>query len=123
MTEQQLTLAAYYAAVDGARLDEALTHLADDVRFSIVVPTGTVRGEGHDGIRGYFSGRGDVDRRHVPLRMSRADDLEFVYGAVVEDGVRTTGHFLASAHLNADGLIDGYQVAFDPELALLEEAR
>jgi hypothetical protein len=123
MTEQQLVLAAYYAAVDRASFDEALAHISKAVRFSIVVPTGTVQGEGHEGIRGYLGGRGEVDRRHVPLRTSRDGDLEFIYGAVVEDGTRTTGHFLASAHIDANGQIDAYQVAFDPKLCLLEGAR
>ena len=122
MTEQ-LTLAAYYAAVDRSSLEEALDHISEKIRFSIVVPTGTVRGEGHDGIRGYFGGRGDVDRRHVPLRSSRDGDVEFIYGAVVEDGSRTTGHFLAAAHLDPTGRIDAYQVAFDAELNLVEGAR
>lgn len=121
MTLSPLKLTTYYAAVDNSDFEDALAHVSPAIRFSIVVPTGTVRGEGHDGIRGYLDSRGDVDRRHVPLSGSRDGDLEFIYGAVVEDGTRTTGHFLASAHLGADGLIDAYQVAFDPELTLLEE--
>jgi len=123
MTEQQLTLTAYYAAVDRSAFDEALTHVSPAIRFAIAVPTGTIRGAGHDGIRDYFSGRGTVDRRHVPLRSSSAGDMEFIYGAVVEDGTRTTGHFVAAAHLDASGLIDAYQVSFDPELTLLEAGR
>jgi hypothetical protein len=123
MTDKQLTLAAYYAAVDHSSFEEALAHVSETIRFAIVVPTGTIRGAGHAGIRDYLGRRGDVDRRHVPLRTGRDGDLEFIYGAVVEDGTRTTGHFLASAHLDADGLIDAYQVAFDPELSLLEDAR
>ena len=58
-------------------------------------------------------------RRHLPLRVSRDADLEFVYGAVVEDGTRTTGHFLASVRIDPDGLIAAYQVSFDTELALV----
>jgi len=120
MTEQKLTLAAYYAALDRSAFDEALAQVSTAIRFSIVVPTGVIRGEGHDGILGYFGSRGEVDRRHVLLRSTLDDDMEFVYGAIIEDGVRTTGHFLAAAHVDANGLIDAYQVAFDPELGLLE---
>jgi hypothetical protein len=69
---------------------------------------------------GYLTGRGDIVRRHVPLRTSRDGDLEFVYGEIVEDETRTTGHFLASVRLDADGLIASYHVSFDTELALVE---
>jgi hypothetical protein len=41
---------------------------------------------------------------------------------VVDDGTTTTGHFIAAASLGADGLVTGYQVAFDPELSLLPDA-
>ena len=123
MTDQQLALTAYYEAVDRSAFDEALAHVSPTFRFAIMVPGATVRGEGHEGILGYLQGRGPVDRRYAPLRCTRDGDLEFVYGAVIEDGTRTTGHFLAAAHLDAAGQIDSYQVAFDPELALLGATR
>jgi len=71
-------------------------------------------------MRGYLSGRGVPDRKHVILRESRDDDVEFVYGAVTE-GLVTTGRFLATVRLGADGLITSYQVSFDLEHDLLED--
>lgn len=117
-----LVLLNYYATVDGGDLEAAVALASPDVAFAIVVPTGIVRGEGREGLLGYLRGRGDVDRRHVPLRSSSDGDLEFVYGAVVDDGTRTTGHFVAAARVDADGRLATYQVAFDPELALLPGA-
>lgn len=113
------TLVQYYAAVDADEIESAMSLVSPDVRFAILLPGREVRGEGRQGLIDYLSGRGAVVRRHVPRRESISEDLEFVYGAVVEDGTRTTGHFLAAARVGADGLITGYQVAFDPDLALL----
>ena len=113
------TLVRYYAAVDAGDLDTAMSLVSPDVRFAILLPGRDVRGQGRQGLLDYLGGRGDVVRRHVPRRESVSDDLEFVYGAVVEDDLTTTGHFLAAARVGEDGLITGYQVAFDPELALL----
>lgn len=113
------TLVKYYAAVDADDFDTAMSLVSPDVRFAILLPGRDVRGEGRQGLIDYLSGRGDVVRRHVPRRESVSDDLEFVYGAVVEDDLTTTGHFLAAARVGEDGLITGYQVAFDPDLALL----
>jgi hypothetical protein len=86
------------------------------------LPAGVNRGNTREGLIGYLTGRGDVVRRHVPLRTSRDADVEFVYGAVVEDHTRTTGHFLASVRIDADGLIAAYHVSFDTELALVAGA-
>ncbi|GAA3681734.1 hypothetical protein GCM10022237_45740 [Nocardioides ginsengisoli] len=116
------TLVRYYAAVDAGDFDTALALVAPDVRSAILLPGAAVRGEGREGLRDYLSGRGDVVRRHVPQRESVVGDLEFVYGAVVEDESTVTGHFLAAAKIGPDGLIAGYQVAFDPELGLLPDA-
>lgn len=113
------TLVRYYAAVDAGDLDAAMALVAPDVRFAIHLPGRAVRGEARQGLVDYLSGRGDVVRRHVPRRSSVADDVEFVYGAVVEDGSTTTGHFLAAVRFDEQGLIARYQVSFDPELGLL----
>ncbi len=113
------TLVRYYAAVDAGELDTAMSLVSPHVRFAILLPGRDVRGQGRQGLLDYLAGRGDVVRRHVPRRESVSDDLEFVYGAVVEDDMTTTGHFLAAARVGEDGLISGYQVAFDPDLALL----
>lgn len=115
----ETTLARYYAAVDAGDLDTAMSFVSPNVRFAILLPGRDVRGEGRQGLLDYLAGRGHVVRRHVPRRESVSEDLEFVYGAVVEDDLTTTGHFLAAARVAEDGLISGYQVAFDPDLALL----
>lgn len=117
-----VTLVRYYAAVDAGDLETAMALVAPDVRSAILLPGAAVRGTGRDDLRSYLANRGPVVRRHVPQRESVVGDLEFVYGAVVEDGTTVTGHFLAAARIGADGLITGYQVAFDPELGLLPDA-
>lgn len=93
--------------------------LHPSVNFAVHLPSGTMRGGTREELIGYLTGRGDVVRRHLPLRMSRDGDLEFVYGAVVEDETRTTGHFLAAVRVDPNGLMDAYQVSFDTELALV----
>ncbi|MET3860451.1 ketosteroid isomerase-like protein [Dietzia sp. 2505] len=113
------TLVTYYSRVDSGDLEAGLTLLSPDVTFAILLPGSAVRGTDRDGVRRYLEGRGPIDRRHVPTHATRTGELEFVYGAVVEDGVTITGHFLASARIDDDGLITGYQVAFDPELGLV----
>jgi len=116
----ETTLAKYYKAIDDGLIDDALALLDEKARFVIVLPAGARRGRGRDDMRAYLSGRGVPDRRHVLLRESRDDDVEFVYGAVTEGPV-TTGRFLAAARLGPDGLITSYQVTFDLEHDLLED--
>ncbi|GLB63890.1 hypothetical protein NCCP2495_17690 [Dietzia sp. NCCP-2495] len=118
MSLNDSTLVTYYERIDSRDLDAGLELLAPGVSFAIILPETAVRGENRQGVREYLEGRGPVDRRHVPTHATREGELEFVYGAVVEDGVTITGHFLASARIGEDGLITGYQVAFDPELGL-----
>lgn len=113
------TLVTYYERIDSGDLDGGLALLAPGVSFAIILPGTAVRGADREGVRAYLEGRGPVDRRHVPTHATREGELEFVYGAVVEHGVTITGHFLASARIGDDGLIAGYQVAFDPELGLV----
>lgn len=117
--DSDLTLLRYYTAVDSGDLASALDLFAPDLRFAIHLPGGVRRGSGRQGMADYLAGRGDVVRRHVPLRAANDGDVEFVYGAVREDEARTTGHFLASARISADGRIETYQVSFDTELPLL----
>jgi hypothetical protein len=116
------TLSRYYAAVDAGDFDTAMALLAPDVRSAILLPGGAVRGEGRQALRDYLSGRGDVVRRHVLLREAVVDGVELAYGAVVDNGTTTTGHFIAAARLGEDGLVTGYQVAFDPQLSLFDDA-
>lgn len=119
MSGTDLRLTRYYAAVDRSDLEAAAAMLHPSVAFAMHLPAGATRGDTREELIGYLTGRGDVVRRHQPLRMSRDGDLEFVYGAVVEDGTRTTGHFLASVRIDQNGLIAAYQVSFDTELALV----
>jgi hypothetical protein len=115
-------LSQYYAAVDAGDFDAAMLLLDPAVRSAILLPGGAVRGEGRQALRDYLAGRGQVVRRHVLLRETVVDGLELAYGAVVDDETTTTGHFIAAASLGEDGLVTGYQVAFDPELSLLPDA-
>jgi hypothetical protein len=115
-------LSRYYAAVDAGDFDTAMSLLDPDVHSVILLPGGAIRGEDRQALRDYLAGRGEVVRRHVLLRETVVDGLEFAYGAVVDDETTTTGHFIAAASLGEDGLVTGYQVAFDPELSLLPDA-
>ncbi|MFB9315272.1 nuclear transport factor 2 family protein [Nocardioides plantarum] len=122
MIHDQLHLTRYYAAIDRGDLDEASSMLHPRVAFAIHLPAGVRRGSTREELIGYLTGRGDVVRRHDALRASADGDLETVYGAVVDDGTRTTGHFLAGVRVDPDGLIAAYHVSFDTELFLLEGA-
>jgi len=112
-------LVRYYAAVDAGDFDGALALVDPDVRVAISVSGTTRHTTGRDGLLRYLTGRGDVDRRHIPLRVSVAGDVEFVLGSVREDGVTTTGHFLGAVSLTPEGLIGRYQVVFDPAFSLV----
>lgn len=114
-----IRLIQYYADVDAGDFTAAAARLHPRVRFAIHLPDGARRGGTREELMAYLSGRGPVDRAHRPLRASVDGDLEQVYGAVLEDGTRTTGHFLAAVRIDDAGLIAAYQVSFDTELALL----
>jgi hypothetical protein len=114
----ETTLSRYYRALDEDRIDDALAMLDADLRFVMVLPTGVRRGAGRADMERYISGRGVPDRRHVVLRESRDDDVEFLYGKVT-DGGTTTGRFLSGVRLGADGLIASYEVTFDTEHVLV----
>ena len=118
MSPLDATLTRYYDRVDAGEIDAAMALVAPDVTFAIVLPGGAVRGAARSGLVDYLSGRGEVVRRHVPQRVAVGEDVEFVYGAVVEDGTRTTGYFVAAARIDENGLIAAYEVAFDPEHGL-----
>ena len=120
MARDDLQLIRYYAAVDRNDLRAAQALLHPNITFAVHLPAGATRGTTSAELIGYLTGRGDVVRRHVPLRMSRDGDVEFVYGAVVEDERRTTGHFIASGRVDAEGVITAYHVSFDTQLALVE---
>jgi hypothetical protein len=120
VVRDDLQLIQYYAAIDRNDFRGAQALLHPNVTFAIHLPAGATRGTTSDELMSYLTGRGDIVRRHVLLRTSRDGDLEFVYGEIVEDETRTTGHFLASVRLDADGLIAAYHVSFDTELALVE---
>ena len=48
-------------------------------------------------------------------------DVEFLYGKVTDGGV-TTGRFLSGVRLGAEGLIASYEVTFDTEHVLVDDA-
>lgn len=119
MSPSQVTLTRYYAHVDVGEIDQAMTLVASDVEFAILLPGAAVRGQNRQGLVDYLAARGEVVRRHVPLRTAIATDMEFVYGAVVEGDTTTTGHFLAAVRIDDQGLIAAYEVAFDPGPGLI----
>ena len=115
----QFALVRYYEYLDAGDTEAALSLMAPDVAFVMAIPAGARRGADRSGLADYIGSRGDVVRRHAILRTSRDQDVEFVYGAVVDDGTRVTGHFLAAARITATGSIGAYHVTFEPEPVLL----
>jgi hypothetical protein len=118
VTYPDSVLVRYYAAVDAGNLTEALSLVDPAAPFAMTLPGRTNHGVGREGLAAYLTDRGDVDRRHVPKRVSIGDDVEFVHGSVVENGTTTTGHFLGAVSITAEGLIGSYQVVFDPDFSL-----
>lgn len=111
----------YYATLDSGRLEDAVALLAEDVRFAMVLPTGVNHAAGRESMLGYLRGRPKVDRKHKLLRVAADGDVLFAHGAVTENDTVTTGYFVGVMHVGGDGLVDRYQVSFDPEFSLLPE--
>lgn len=109
----------YYAAVDSGRLDDAVAMLAGDVEFVMILPTGERRGHSRADMLDYLRNRPAVERVHRLMRIARHDDVEFGFGAVVENGATTTGYFVSAMHMDGAGLIDRYQVSFLADFAVL----
>lgn len=109
----------YYAIVDSGRLRDAVALLAENVDFTMVLPTGVKRDRGRAAMFDYLDGRPPVDRRHVLSRVAADGDLQFAHGAVTENDTVTTGYFVAAMHLDAAGLVDRYQVTFSADFALV----
>ncbi|MGZ8178801.1 nuclear transport factor 2 family protein [Williamsia sp. SKLECPSW1] len=113
----------YYATIDEGRLDDAVTMLAPDVEFAMILPGGENRGRGRDRMFEYLSGRPPVGRRHVLRRVADDRDVEFAQGMVTEAGpdgdAVTTGHFVGVMHIGDAGLVDRYQVSFSADFAVL----
>jgi ketosteroid isomerase-like protein len=118
----QFALLRYYELLDAGDMDAAFAQMAPDVTFVISIAGVVRRGTDRSGIAGYLAARGDVVRRHDILRTSKDGDVEFVYGAIVEDGIRATGQFLAAARITEAGMIGAYQVMFEKEAVLLPSA-
>ncbi|WP_327098585.1 nuclear transport factor 2 family protein [Nocardia vinacea] len=114
-----LAIEGYYATLDSGRLDDAVALLAEDVQFAMLLPTGVNLGHGRAAMLDYLQGRPKVNRKHRLLRVAADNGVEFAYGAVTENGVTTTGYFVGATHIDADGLIDRYQVSFSAEFALI----
>ncbi|MEU4343510.1 nuclear transport factor 2 family protein [Nocardia sp. NPDC023852] len=109
----------YYATVDSGRLRAAVSLLAADVEFAMILPTGVNRGRGRSAMLDYLSGRPEVTRRHRLLRVAADGDVQFAHGAVTEHDAVTTGYFVGVMHIGPDGRIDRYQVSFSADFALL----
>ena len=103
-------LPQYYARLDGTAPGDPLDVIAEDVVFAIVLP-GTSASGGRAELARYVRGRDVPGRRHELLTTSRDGSLELVLGVITENGT-TTGAFSASAHVDANGLIDRYLVGF-----------
>jgi hypothetical protein len=114
-----LAIEGYYATLDSGRLDDAVALLAEDVQFAMILPTGVNLGRGRAAMLEYLRGRPKVNRKHRLLRAAAADGVEFAHGAVIESDITTTGYFIGAMHIDADGLIDRYQVSFSTEFALI----
>ena len=114
-----LVIERYYAILDSGRIDDAVALLDESIEFALVLPGTVRRGYSRADMLDYLRGRPSVDRRHVLLRTSSAGDVQFAYGSVVENDVKTTGYFLAAMHLDSDGAIDAYEVSFDTEFSIL----
>lgn len=114
-----LAIEGYYATLDSGRLDDAVALLAEDVQFAMLLPTGVNLGHGRAAMLEYLEGRPKVNRKHRLLRVAADNGVEFAHGAVTENEVTTTGYFVGAMHIDADGLIDRYQVAFSTEFALI----
>lgn len=119
MSQIDAQLARYYATLDDGRIADAVSLLHENVRYAMFLPGAVGRGAGREDMRAYLESRPPVQRKHVLLRTARDGDTEFIYGAVTDNGT-TTGHFAAVAHVDADGLIDAYQVTFDLELVVVQ---
>jgi hypothetical protein len=117
MTPTPITLTRYLGHVDNGEFDRAMSLFATDVKFAIVLPTGTVRGDHRSDFVDYLKSRGQVARRHHARYTTSSDGVEFAYGDVVDNDTQTIGHFLSAGRLN-DGLITAYQVTFEPHLDL-----
>ena len=118
MPANDLRLANYYSTLDDRGIADAVTLLAEGVRYAIVLPNGVHRGTSRQGIQDYLESRPAVQRRHHLLRTAVDGDAEFIYGAVTDNGT-LTGRFAAVAHIDAAGMIDAYQVTFDLELVVV----
>ncbi|ORJ92559.1 hypothetical protein A6F55_24030 [Prescottella equi] len=113
----------YYALIDEGRLDDAVTLLAPDVEFAMVLPAGENRGRGRDRMLEYLLNRPPVNRKHVLLRVASDRDVEFAQGKVTENGsgggAVTTGYFVGVMHVDDRGFIDRYQVSFSFDFTIL----
>ncbi|GGG26112.1 hypothetical protein GCM10007304_44950 [Rhodococcoides trifolii] len=113
-----LNIQSYYATLDRGDLHAAVAMLASEVEFAMIIPSGVNRGRGRDGMLAYLTARPPVDRKHNMIGAAADGDLQFAHGTVT-DGDVVTGFFVGAMHLNADGLIDRYQVSFDTDFALV----
>lgn len=112
-----MKLLDYYACLDGPDPASGLALVAPDIQFLIVLPDRRIVGKSAGDLAGYIAGRNGAGRRHEITHTSVDGPVEFVSATVTEAGV-PTGAFLAAARVNADGLIDRYQVLFDVEFRL-----
>ncbi len=112
-----MRLLDYYACLDGPDPASGLALVAPDIQFLIALPGQRILGKSAGDLAAYIAGRNGVDRRHEITHTSVDGPVEFVCATVTEAGT-PTGAFFAAARVNADGLIDRYQVLFDVEFRM-----
>ena len=115
-------LAAYYAAIDAGRMDEAVDQFTSDCLYAVpgvgVETQPRVVSEGRDALRQRLDARGHRPRAHVVRLCVVEDDQCLLEGVVVETtSASPVATFVASAVLSAvDGRIERY-LAFSCEEA------
>lgn len=112
-------LAAYFAAIDGDRFDEAADAFATHALYAVPLP-GDVetapRAEtiGRERLRRRFADRGPKPWRHV-VQLCVVEGVDaLVEGLLVDDGGTPISTFVGSARIGADGLLERY-LAFSCE--------
>ncbi|MET7526098.1 nuclear transport factor 2 family protein [Streptomyces sp. NPDC005248] len=112
-------LPTYMARMDSEDPEQALELVVPDFRFLIALPGREATGRSKDDFAAYIAGRNAVGRVHKILRHSSDDDLETVYGMVIESG-KSVGSFLSAAVVTPEGRMARYQSYFTTTYDLID---
>lgn len=117
-----MLIANYFARLDGPEPLTGLELVESDIEFLLALPGYEVSGHGLDDLGSYISGRPAVGRKHRVLRASRDDELEMVYGVVVEGPEeKPTGSFASVGVVSPNGKLARYQAFFHPTFSMFPE--